>query len=213
MNKKTPSLFKIIINALAFPIRVLFIPTEGKLGLSSLKEERMRQVAKYCKGRVLDIGCGPGNVFIKEFIGEEHGVGIDVFPYEGVVNIIEDMTKLPFEDSSFDTLTIIAAVHHIPKSKRKVEFAEFIRVLRSGGLLIITEGEPITQFLVHKWRKFFFGLQGKLDVNSQRGMAKDEEYCMLKKELLSYLNKPPLKFIKRKRFAWGFSNVYIAKKE
>ena len=40
--------------------------TEGVFGLSSLRDERMRVVAQFCKSRVLDIGCGPGNRFIKQ---------------------------------------------------------------------------------------------------------------------------------------------------
>lgn len=186
--------------------------TEGQFGLPSLREERMRMVARYCQGRVLDVGCGPGNLFIKEFIGEENGIGIDVFPYQGVSNVIPDMTGLPFEDSSFDTVTLIAVGGHIPKSKRKAEFAEFVRMLRPGGFLIMTEGEPLTQFLTHKWRKFFDGLQGKKDMDSERGMDEEEEYCMPKQELLSYLNTPPLEFKKRKRFMWGLNNIYIAEK-
>jgi len=144
-----------IADSLSFPIRALFMATEGKFKLSSLREERMRMVARYCQGRVLDVGCGPGNLFIKDFIGDKNGIGIDVFPYQGVSNVISDMTKLPFEDSSFDTVTLIAVGGHISKSKRKAEFVEFARVLRLGGFLIMTEGEPLTQFLSHKWRKFF----------------------------------------------------------
>ena len=200
-----------IIDTVMFPIRALFMGTKGRFGLSSLKEERMRIVANYCKGRVLDVGVGPGNLFIKEFIGEKNGVGIDVFPYEGVSNVVEDMTNIPFKDSSFDTITLIAVGGHIPKSKRKAEFSEFSRLLKPGGLLIMTEGEPVTQFLVHKWEHFYCGLQGKLDMDTERGMDEREEYCMPRAELLSYLNTPPLRLKMRKHFMWRLNNVYIAK--
>jgi SAM-dependent methyltransferase len=210
-QKESLTLLK-IIDRITFPIRALFMATEGKFGLSSLREERMRMVARYCRGRVLDVGCGPGNLFIKNVIGEKNGMGIDVFPYEGVLNVIPDLTRLPFENSSFETLTLIAVGGHIPRSKRTAEFAEFARVLRPGGNLVMTEGEPITQFLSHKWREFFEGLQGKKDMDSERGMDEEEEYCMCRQELLSYLNTAPLKFIKRKRFMWGLNNIYIAEK-
>jgi SAM-dependent methyltransferase len=201
-----------VIDAITFPIRALFMIDDGKFGLSSLREERMRAVAPFCAGRVLDIGCGPGNIFIKEYIGVENGVGIDVFPYDGVENVIEDMVNLPFDDCSFDTVTLIAVGGHIPKSKRAAEFEEFARVLKAGGLLVMTEGEPITQLLLHKWASFYFSLQGELDMDSERGMEEEEEYCMPREELLSYLNTPPLKLVKRKRFMWGLNNVYLAEK-
>jgi SAM-dependent methyltransferase len=212
VNVSNQSRFTSTIDAVTFPIRALFMGTEGNFGLSSLREERMRIVAKYCEGRVLDVGCGQGNLFIKEFIGEKNGVGIDVFPYEGVTNIVEDMTNMPFEDSSFDTITLIAVGGHIPKPKRKAEFKEFSRLLMPGGLLIMTEGEPVSQFLTHKWRHFYCGLQGKLDMDSERGMDEEEQYCMPRAELLSYLNMPPLRFKMRKHFMWGLNNVYVASK-
>ena len=184
-----------IADFIFFPIRALFFHEEGKFGLSSLREQRMRMVAQYCKGKVLDVGCGPGNVFIERFIGKTHGVGIDVFPYEGVEFVSDDLTKLPFEDRSFDTVTLIAVGGHIPKSKRMAEFREFARLLKPNGLLIMTEGEPVTQFIVHKWAHFYYGLFNKKDMDSQRGMEENEEYCMPRDELLSYLNMYSLQFV------------------
>lgn len=186
--------------------------TEGKLGLSSLREERMRAVAKHCRGRTLDVGCGPGNLFINDFIGAEHGLGVDVFAYPGVGAVVEDPTRMPFPDASFDTITLIAVGGHIPKSKRVAEFAELARLLSPGGRLILTEGEPVTQFLTHKWAELYGRVRGEADMDSVRGMEFDEEYCMPRQELLRYLDTPPLRFTARHRFMWGLNNVYIAEK-
>jgi len=217
MRKKIyRSKFGKIVDTITFPVRVLFMGTESKFGLSSLREERMRAVAYFSKGKVLDIGCGPENLFINEFIGKENGLGIDIFSFKGVERIIKDMTNIPFDDCSFDTITLVGVGGHIPKSKRRAEFKEFSRLLKPGGILVMTEGEPITQFLIHKWSLFHSNLRGELHVDlEQRGMEKDEEFCMPKKELLSYLNTPPLKLIKRKRFLtqWGLNNIYIAQKQ
>lgn len=213
VNKKIQRLkWRIFLDTIAFPIRALLMPTVGRFGLSSLRDERMRIVASFCKGRVLDVGCGPGNVFINEFIGKNNGIGIDIYQYDGVETIVERMTDLPFNDCSFDSITLIAVGGHIPKSIRKDEFREFSRVLKHGGMLIITEGEPITQYLCHKWMPFYFALQGKKDMDTERGMEDDEEFCMPGDEIISYLSTPPLTFFKRKRFMWGLNNVYIAKK-
>lgn len=194
------------------PIRGVFFGTEPRLGLSPIRDERMRAVAKYCSGKVLDIGCGPGNYFIETFIGNENGVGVDVFGYDGVDNIVEDMAVLPFEDGFFDTVTLVAVGGHIPKDKRVAEFAEFARVLKPGGRIVMTEGERITQTLRHKWQHFYLALQGKEDVDSERGMDEEEEYCMPREEIRRYLNTPPLKMIQHERFMWGLNNVYVAVK-
>lgn len=201
-----------LADSLTFPIRALFMGPRGYFGLTSMRDERMWQVAQFCRGRVLDVGCGPGNLFIKNFIGHERGIGVDFFAYDGVDNLIEDPTNLPFPDESFDTLTLVAVGGHIPKNLRELEFIEFARLLKPGGRLVMTEGEPVTQLLSHKWQHFFLGLQGKVDMDHERGMEEDEEYCMPQAELLRYLNSNSLRLELRRSFQWGLNNLYVAQK-
>jgi SAM-dependent methyltransferase len=172
----------------------------------------MRTVAAYCSGRTLDIGCGPNNVFIRYCCRDPASVGIDCYPYEGVDNIVEDVAAIPFADASFDTITLIAVGGHIPRSKREAEFREFSRLLKVGGHLLMTEGEPITQFILHKWAALYYGLLGKKDMDTERGMHVEEDYCMPRREIYMYLNKAPLKLINRVKFMWGLNNIYIAEK-
>lgn len=209
---KTLATWRQILDVVTFPVRALFLETEGKFGLSSLREERMRMVAAFCRGRVLDVGCGPGNRFIREFIGPGNGVGIDCFAYAGVDNVIDDLTRLPFADESFDTVTLIAVGGHIPRSHRVREFAELARVLKTDGRLVMTEGEPVTQWLVHQWVFWLHKQRGTQDMDTERGMEEDEEFCMPRREIMRYLNTPPLKFKRRRRFMWHLNNVYVAQK-
>lgn len=211
-NNKSRSLPGRISDSVFLPFRGLFLGTEGAFGLSSIREERMRRVAEHCLGSVLDIGCGPGNMFIKEYIGGENGVGIDVYTYEGVDKLVDDMEHLPFEDKSFDTVTLVAVGGHIPKEKRRTEFAEFARVLKPGGRLVMTEGEPVTQYLRHKWLHFYMAIQGKQDMDTERGMEEEEEYCMPYDEIATYLNTDPLKLVRHEKFMWGLNNIYVAQK-
>lgn len=201
-----------LIDDLAFPVRALFMGPRGYLGLTSTRDERMWQVARFARGRVLDVGCGPGNLFIRNYIGEKNGVGVDFFAYEGVENVIGDPTHLPFPDESFDTVTLIAVGGHIPQHLRVAEFREFARLLKPGGRLVMTEGEPVTQWLTHQWQHVYFGLRGKVDMDHERGMEEDEQFCMPKQELLGYLNTPPLKHVGTRRFQWGLNHVYVAEK-
>jgi ubiquinone/menaquinone biosynthesis C-methylase UbiE len=122
------------------------------------------------------------------------------------------MAAIPFPDASFDTITLIAVGGHIPRSKRQAEFREFSRLLKVGGHLLMTEGEPITQFILHQWSFIYYGLQGKKDMDTERGMHEEEDYCMPKTEIYTYLNTSPLKLIKCVRFMWGLNNIYIAQK-
>lgn len=203
---------QVIADNLFFPFRALFIPEENRFGLSSLREERFDMVSRFSKGRILDIGCGKDNLFIKNWADHPDSVGIDVFFYKGVAHVHQDMTNLPFPDSSFDTVTLIAVGGHIPKNIRVKELTEISRVLKSGGRLLMTEGEPVTQTIGHLWRHFSYALLGKQDMDTERGMEEDEQYCMPYSEIMEYLNAPPLKLEKRIKFMWGLNNLYIALK-
>lgn len=204
-------IFKRLTNLLLFPYRCLFRFHGFGSFIMSMEEERMVRVAKYCLGKVLDVGCGPYNKFINNVY--PNGIGIDFFPYDGVELIHDDPINLPFDDESFDTITLIAVGGHIPKNLRKHEFKELSRVLKQGGRLIMTEGEPVTQYLHHKWVFFLDKVFGtNIDVDTERGMDEGEEYCMPHKEILSLFEESGLTFIKRERFQWGLNNVFVAEK-
>jgi len=211
-TKLSRSKLKVITDNLFFPLRALFIPEENLLGLTSLREERFELVAEYSRGKVLDIGCGKDNLFIKNWVADSSSAGIDVYSYDGVEQVHQDMTHLPYDTGSFDTVTLIAVGGHIPQNIRVAEFAEIARVLKPSGVLLLTEGEAITQTLGHLWRHFSYALIGKKDMDSERGMEEDEQYCMPFEEIMIYLNTSPMKFEKQIKFMWGLNNLYIAKK-
>jgi SAM-dependent methyltransferase len=214
MHHRTPMIRRGIMGRLmdwvCFPIRALFIPEISRFGLSSLRDHRMREVARLASGRVLDVGCGPGCIFINFF--HTNGIGIDVFAYQGVEHVIPDMTKLPYPDASFDTVTLIAVGGHIPKAVRKAQFIEFARVLKPGGQVIMTEGEPVTQTLSHIYRHWCSKITGHKGMDDERGMEEEEQYCMPFRELMGYLTTPPLRLSFRRRFMWFLNNIYVAER-
>ncbi|PTL36678.1 hypothetical protein CLG94_03080 [Candidatus Methylomirabilis limnetica] len=212
MKQSVRGLPQRILDALFFPIRALFVPEERSFGLTSLRDERFEIVAMHAKGKVLDIGCGKDNLFIKNWCDHPESVGIDVYAYGGVERVHQDMTHLPYADNTFDTVTLIAVGGHIPENVRVKEFVEIARVLKPGGNLLMTEGEPVTQTVGHLWRHFSYAVIGKKDMDSERGMEEDEQYCMPFNEIMGYLNAPPLKFTKQVKFMWGLNNLYVAQK-
>lgn len=39
-------------------------------------------------------------------------------------HIVEDITKFPFEDEQFDTVTFIANINHVPEPLRDIELTQ-----------------------------------------------------------------------------------------
>ncbi len=93
--------------------------------------------------RLLDVGCGTGNIL--RLARRHYGqcVGADLSPRllgelrrrEGLGLAAAEALRLPFRGSQFDMVTMYALIHHI-LDPRPV-FDEAWRVLRPGGLLYI----------------------------------------------------------------------------
>lgn len=122
-------------------------------------------------GRVLDVGTGRGG-FVEELIAElkdyDEIIGIDVdasleaefakrlASHPRVRFEVMDAMSMPFDDGSFDTVSVAGTLHHL--GDPKVGLREMMRVLRPGGHLILVEmyrdGQSETQqthVMLHHW--------------------------------------------------------------
>jgi len=66
-----------------------------------------------------------------------------------VTYICGDATELPFEDGSFDAVTMFDLLEHIPNHQQAV--AEAIRVLKPGGYLLISTPNENWRFPYYPW--------------------------------------------------------------
>lgn len=206
--------FQLILDFITFPLRAITLFHEDAWGLSSLASERFDYVAREVQGCCLDVGCGRKNRFINEYL-QGNGRGIDVYPYEGLTreNILPDLTHFPFENGSFDTVTFIANINHIPKPHRKIELDEAYRVLRNDGNIIVTMGNPLAEVVVHKVVWLYDRiLKTNFDMDSERGMGEEEEYFLTDAEIVQLLTQAGFQCIIKKHFftQWGFNHLFIA---
>ena len=60
--------------------------------------------------RLLDIGAGT-NALVRR---HGDGVGVEVYDWGGEALVVENAARLPFSDQSFDTVSFVASLNHIP---------------------------------------------------------------------------------------------------
>jgi SAM-dependent methyltransferase len=205
------------LDFISFPVRAFVLFPCDKWGMFSLASERFDYAAKEVVGYALDVGCGKHNRFVTEYL-HGNGKGIDVFPYEGLTegNIVADLSKFPYEGSTFDTVTFIANINHVPKSKRDIELSEAYRVLVPTGKIVITMGNPLAEIIVHKavclYDKLF---KTNFDLDSERGMDEEEDYYLTDNEITERLIRAGFKRIRKKYFwtQWGLNHLFAGWKE
>ncbi len=202
---------------ITFPLRAITLFKKDKFGLSSLSTERYDYVAREVIGFCLDIGCGEGNAFVKNFLNG-NGKGIDVFQYDGLSkeNIVKNMSVFPFEGSAFESVTFIANLNHIPKNLRDIELAEAYRCLKTGGNIIVTMGNPLAEILVHKLVFLYARLLGKkLVEDTIKPRETEEDYFVAESEIMQRLSKAGFKNITKKRFwtQFGLNKLFVGWKK
>jgi ubiquinone/menaquinone biosynthesis C-methylase UbiE len=112
-------------------------------------------------GRVLDAGCGDGERTVATLVDAEPSltvVGLDVsrVQLELARHLREplvqgEMSTLPFAADSFDAVTAYHSVFHVPREDHPAVYAEFARVLRPGGYLLMTVGSSRSESTRRNW--------------------------------------------------------------
>jgi SAM-dependent methyltransferase len=129
-------------------------------------------VAEVAPARVLEVGCGRGE--LAERILREVGAGVvavdqsermvELTRARGVEATVGDVQELPFADASFDCAVAAWMLYHVPDVDRGL--AELARVLRPGGRLVATTNaernlpELWNMFGSEAWRQHGFNAEG-----------------------------------------------------
>ena len=190
-----------LVNGVLLPLR-LALPHEvtEKIGLQSMRGERCATVIAHSRGRLLDIGCG-SNTLVKTY-GHD-SVGVDVYDFGGDALIVEDTSSLPFGDGSFETVSFVASLNHIPN--RAAVLREARRVLCDDGRLLVTMLSPVIGKIRHRMALW--------DTDQhERGMQEDELMGMAHRHVVELVESQGFRFDRRIRFVLGMNSLYIFSK-
>lgn len=199
---KIPSPFVTFFSRLAFPLLSILSREQSlKTGLTPIDDERVIMALKHTKGKALDIGCGANN-FIKSY---GNGTGVDVADWKGCDVVIQDAANLPFKKGSYDTVTYLACLNHIPNRNEAVK--EAARVLKHDGRIIITMITPRWGQFIHWWR-----FRNDPDHQERHIDHEHELMGMDPDHIKGILHAAGFHNIKRKRFVFGLNNIFIAQK-
>jgi len=107
-------------------------------------------IGEHCpRERILDIGCGSFPLFLEKApFREKFGIDQlvsdaqkDEWSQRSVTLIQRDLDSepvLPFSDDHFDVVTMLAVFEHIQESRLVPTVSEIHRVLRPGGVYVLT---------------------------------------------------------------------------
>ncbi len=127
------------------------------------------------RGRILDVGCGTSPLFLLSTrFSEKHGLdkslGGEVASQGETLHIrrfdIERESALPYADGTFDVVTMLAVFEHIEPARLPAVMGEVRRVLKDGGLLILTTPAAWTDGLLRMLSRV--GLVSPEEINEHK---------------------------------------------
>jgi len=113
----------------------------------------------------------------------------------------EDATRLSFADGSVDFVTVVSTIEHIPGDGDSRSMAEFARVLRPGGRVVVTV--PTAPAYIENQATFYYaGFERRYDPAALVNRLFRPEFRLIEQ---FYMVSPPHEFVQQ--FQQAFSEV------
>lgn len=198
MTPQEKTHWRVAWDAVGIPFRLALFPQTWlpRLGWTTLEEERIAAVLPWIRGRLLDVGSGP-NSLVRAY---GNGVGVDVHDWGGGTQVIDDAARLPFADASFDTVSFVACLNHIPN--RAEALVEARRVLAPGGRVVVTMIDPVLGGIGHAiW---WYG-----EDRERGGMKHGEVGGLWSAQVVRLCEEAGLRLAHHSRFVYCMNNLYV----
>lgn len=157
--------------------------------------------------RVLDIGCYDGALF--EQLGDRvaFGVGIDPLLTEPVDTARCRLIPGRFPgdgpgSDSFDVITLLAVLEHIPESELVGFARDCLRFLKPGGIVVLTVPSESVDRLLHWLSR----------AHLVAGMSAHEHHGLKPSQVPGVFAAPAVALVEASRFQLGLNNLFVFRK-
>ncbi len=200
-----------------------------------------RRTARTCleenPGRVLDLGCGTGDlaITIARYAGKETEVtGLDFSEFMldkarakaaaagvGITFVEGDATSIPFPDGYFDCVGIAFAFRNLTYRNplREPHFAEVLRVLKPGGRYVAVESsQPRQAFVRAVMRGYLYGFVRPLGwlVSGNRGaytyLTSSVAHYFMPDEVRDLFLQAGFSSVRYQELFFGAAGIHVATK-
>lgn len=205
------------------------------LGIDRIwRRTAIKSLQKYKPHQILDVATGTGDfaILAAKMLKPDRLIGIDIS--EGMLKIGEEKVKkagldntvimqkgdclnLPFEDNSFDAVTVAYGVRNFANLDQGL--SEMLRVLRPGGHLVIIEltvpGKFPMKQLFRIYSKVVFPVVGKLishDSSAYTYLPSTMQAFLHGPQMTETLKRIGFKQAKYNDFVLGINTLYKAEK-
>lgn len=119
----------------------------GRGYMAELEKRRYQRMFAGAK-RILDVGCGLGEAARYAEGADYFGVDLsEVLVRRGQkhrdrILAVASAEALPFPNNTFDRVTCMGLLHHLPRGQILLVLQEMTRVLKPGGGLVLVEANP-----------------------------------------------------------------------
>lgn len=171
-----------------------------------LRRRRSERVRPYvpANSSLLDIGCGDG-ALIRSLRGHvAYAVGMEPTLAQPVIGPGFELRPGRFPDDlpvgmTFDVITMLAVVEHLPLRQQELLADEFSRLLRPGGRVIITVPSARVDDILHVL----------LRLRLIAGIATHEHYGFEPANTPGLFPPPTYRLVRHARFQLGLNNLFV----
>lgn len=147
--------------------------------------EKIRLIEKFLDAnghnkKILDLGCGEG-VLVDKYKRRNYDIiGVD-YNYESENVLKRSVVDTRFPNNNFDIILNLDVLEHISFAQQEEAFDEISRILKPGGMLVLTL--PNMAHLASRFFFFFFGRPIRTsEIKRHQGERAIAEYIKLIKE-------------------------------